>query len=87
MIEIALIVAAFVVAYALIAWYPDTTERWFARFMAGRQVVLGTVAVIIALVFLGSGYPPLMAIGFLTFVYIALYVLFEDPHREVLGWR
>lgn len=86
MFEFLLILLALVIAYVLADRYPEMTQRWYARVVACRMVILGLVAVIIAFVFLGSGYLPLMLLGFLMFVYLGLFLLLDNPHKEVIRW-
>lgn len=86
MIEIIALILALVVAYVLVTWYPDQTATWFGRAMAARRIILGVVAVIVAFVFLGTGNIVLMAVGFLMFVYLGLFLFYESPHQEVLSW-
>lgn len=86
MSAIVFIVAAIVTAYLAVRLFPEATRRWFNRAMAARKTILGVVAVIVAFAFVASGYPPLVILGFLMFVYIALYLFFEEPHEEVWQW-
>lgn len=83
MITILLILLALAIAYATWSLFPDEVRRWFRRMKAARKTIFGIVAIIVALAFIGSGYLPLMLVGFAMFVYIGWYYFIENPDEMI----
>lgn len=75
-----LLVLAVVAVTVGIYWlFPDAVARTFRRAQQARQLIFGIIAVITALVLLGSGSPVLMLIGALGIAYGVIWLLVDDP--------
>lgn len=69
---------------AMLILFPEETVTWFERARTARTIVFGIAGVIIAFVFIGSGYTPLVIVGFLMLVYGVIWVLVDRPDEMVL---
>lgn len=80
------VAAAFVLAYVLITYYPDLTERWYRRLTKTSRTLWLAFTLVAALLFVGSGYVPLQIVGFAYIVLFALKLMldYDAPIREVL---
>jgi type IV secretory pathway VirB3-like protein len=86
MAEIIIVALAILVGIGLIRLFPGGTRIWFYRIVAARRILFLLFGILIGLVFLSSGSPLLMFIGFLGVLYAVLYIRFEEPHTGVLEW-
>lgn len=86
MIEALVLAGAIGTGLVLARRYPDATIRWFRRIRLARQAILAGLSLLFSLLFIGSGVIPLMAIGFLGFVYTTILVVYEKPHEEIRAW-
>lgn len=63
---------------------PAGARRAYEVIKGARRLIFGLVAVVTALVLIGSGYLPYMLFGAFVIAYGTLVIVFEEPHQEVL---
>lgn len=88
---IGVIVAVIVLTFALYTVWPRGVARWVHRIDRARRALTALWWLLLAVVFIASGYLPLMLVGAVVLLYMALLALEgEDPGdllrnpREVL---
>ena len=86
MAELSLIALAFIVAFLAVKFYPEQTNRQFRRIVNARRVVVGVLGFLFALVFIRTGAFWLVLIGFIIILYMAIYLILEEPHKEMQQW-
>lgn len=84
--ELVLLLLAIAIPVFLANKYPEATQQWFARFVAARRVIVGTLTIVFAAIFLGSGSPTFMLLGAVMVAIVVLTVLYDEPQKEVLKW-
>lgn len=74
----AVIVLALIVAY----WFPEFTRRWLKNILFARRIVFGAAALLVAFIFIGTGWWPLVLIGAFTFAVAAWLGYFQYIRGE-----
>lgn len=74
------------VVAGVLAWqFPDATERWFTWSIRNWRRIRGGMALVLAVVFLASGYWPLMLAGFVIVLYGFLWLFLNYDPLGVIG--
>lgn len=81
-----ILLAAAIVLKAVIAYwlFPDETRKWFRRLSMARQLIFGALAIIVAMVLIGSGSPLLILIGALALAWATWWLLVDEPYETLL---
>lgn len=80
---ITLIVGVVALTYVVVQLRRDHVEKTYERGKRYRELGTMVAAVIIAWLFIRSGDPLRMAVALLLFVVATVYVLVEQPQKEI----
>lgn len=81
---LALIVGVVALTYVIVASRREKVERTYERGENYRKLITAAAAVIVAWTFIRSGDPVLIAFAVLGFVFATVYVMIEQPQKQVV---
>lgn len=81
---IALIIGVVLATYVVVSWRREKVEKSYEKGKRYRELGTMAAAVIIAWLFIRSGDPVRMAVALMLFVVATVYVLVEQPQKEVV---
>ncbi|SDJ33219.1 hypothetical protein SAMN05216226_102166 [Halovenus aranensis] len=84
MSAILLAVVGVLAALGIAYWYPERTEWALQRILVARRAIFSAVAVLTAFIFLGTGSPILVTVGFVMIVLMVWTVFFETNIEEAV---
>lgn len=61
-----ILLAVIALATIAVVWFPEGTKRWTERIIFARKVIFASVALILAFVFIGTMWWPLVLLGSFT---------------------
>lgn len=78
-LELVVIAIPFVLAAVLVRWNGSAART----ILFVREMVFGAIALVIALVLIGTGYGPAMVLGAITLFFFGLWLFVHKPYEEV----
>ena len=81
---IALIVGVVALTYVVVQMRREKVEKTYERGKRYRELGTMAAAVVIAWLFIRSGDPVRMAVALLLFVVATVYVIVEQPQKEIV---
>lgn len=77
------VLAVLGVAYGAARWRYDTAEAWYRRITWWRRAFGSVLFVLVAITFVQSGNPALMAVAVVLIILAGLWLAVEQPHRNL----
>lgn len=81
---LAFFAAAVLIGLVAVWRFPETTKRWYERFVAARNVVYAVIVVLMMIVLLQTGSLQLMLVGAFIALILVIALFFDSPLGEVL---
>lgn len=79
-----LIIGVVAITYVIVSWRRQQIERAYERGDTYRKFFTVIVAILVAWTFIRSGDPWLMAAAVLGIAFATIYVIIEQPHKELV---